>query len=101
MSKRDKKEYHFDSGLTHVNLSLRGKRFNIFCVISKDYEVQAISGLYQYLVGHNFDEDFLRRYYSAKQRLLFKSRLLPEMHDTLTLQEKKKQWDEEEWYHDW
>lgn len=101
MSRSDKKEYHFDSGLTHVNLAFRGKRFHVFCVISKDYEVQAISCLYQYLVGHNFDEVFLRRYYSAKQRLLFKSHFLPEMHDTLTLQEKKKQWDEEEWYHDW
>jgi hypothetical protein len=100
MSRKDKKEYHFDSGLTHVNLAFRGKRFRVFCVISKDYEVQTIIGLFQSLVGENLNEDFLKRYYSAKRRLFFRPRFLPELHDILTRQEKKNELDEE-WHHDW
>lgn len=96
------KKYHFDSGLTHVNLVFRGKRFNIFCVISKDCEVQTISCLYQYLVKQNFNEKFLRKYYSAKHRLFFRHHFLPELHDTFSLQKRKTRFGEEKvWCHDW
>lgn len=77
------------SGLSHVNLSLRGQRFDISCLVSRDIEVPFINTIYTYLTGDTlFSNDIMTQYYKYKTSWLMRKKNF-DLHKTIKLIDKK------------
>lgn len=77
------------SGLSHVNLSLRGQRFDISCLVAREVELPFINTIYTYLTGDTlFNDNIMTQYYKYKTSWLMRKKNFV-FHKTIKIMDKE------------